>query len=660
MNFGIDFGTTSSSICYFNNVKKKYTLLNKNNSKKIPSKVYSHNNKYFTKHSKKFMEITYFKRDINKINFNKDNLELKKITKVYLEYLKDIINNNFKIKQNINGVFTVPTSYNHYHRSWYKNLLEEIGFNVNRIISEPSSAAIAYYNLHPERDQVLSEENDEKILVIDLGGGTTDISLLEKDGSFYQVIYNKGDLYLGGEDFTKELSSKLNLSLEEGERRKIENRYEDQKYYSNNLKKLDNLVKGIKREIKEYLKDIRDVILVGNGLKLLCISKLLEEEFPNKIRTCEEQEFLVSYGAGIIANELNNNSSELIIVDSTSLSLGIETADLNFSIIIPSNSPLPASGIRKYLPSDDNERDISLNIYQGEHSLAEDNEIVGELVVPSNPKIFVDSIYQIKLLLDLNGIIYVKIRDLSDKDYEYNKVLKFKKSDNIEDLKKSDKDNSNEREVRRLKYEIKYNITQIFYSLEENDLPRETIENIKEELEDLLEKSVDYPSCIKNKEILDKNYSHLQFTKNKEAYEEENTLPCEAKDYSDNLTNKYLREKLKNYLDLEIVINSKELKDIVENLLDNFDEYDLMEMREKIDEIDGVLETETPYKEFKELVLTIEYEVESDNLDLSELQKGLVLERITLEKEFIGEERDIDYLERINDFNRFCDDLINL
>ena len=657
INFGIDFGTTSSSICYFNNITKKYTLLNKNNSKKIASKIYSYNNKYFTKKADNFKEISHFKRDINKINFNNDNLELKNITKVFIEYLKDIINNNFRITENINSVFTVPTSYNHFHRSWYKNILEEVGFNVSRIISEPSSAAIAYYTLNHERD-ILNE--DDKILVIDLGGGTTDISLLEKDGSFYQVIYNKGDLYLGGEDFTKEMSSMLNISLKEAEERKLKNNNEDKKYYSKSLKRLENLIKSIKREAKEYLEEIMDVILVGNGLKLIGILDLLDEEFPNKIRTSEEQEYLVGYGAGIISNELNNASSELIIVDSTSLSLGIETIDLNFSIIIPSNSPLPASGIRKYLPSDDNEREITLRIYQGEHCLAEDNEIVGELIVPANPKIFIDSIYQIKLVLDLNGIIYVKIKDLSDKDYSYDRILKFRKSDNIEDLKRSEKDNSNEREVRRLKYEIRYNITQILYSLEETDLPREDKEMIKEELDELLEKSVDYVSCIKYKDILDTKYSHLQFTKIREAFDEENNLASEAKDYSDNLTNKYLKDKLRNYLDLEIIINSLDLKNMVENLLENYDDYDMIDIRDKIAEIDSVLETETPYKEFRELILTIEYEVESNNLELNDLQKSLILERITLEKEFISEEKNIDYEKKINSFNEFCEKLINL
>lgn len=653
INFGIDFGTTNSSICYFDNIKKKYSLLSKNNSYKIVSKVYSHKNKYFSKYSKNFREISYFKRHINKISFNKDNIKLKNLTKYYLNYLKEIINNNFKL-ENISSVFTVPTSYNHYHRSWYKNLLEELGFTVKRIISEPSAAAIGYYKMNNIKDL---PSDDDKILVIDLGGGTTDISLLEKDDNFYQVIYNKGDLYLGGEDFTKELCSNLCISFDDGEIRKKENRISDKIYYNNSLVKLGNLLKDVCNDIKSYLDSIKDVILVGNGLRLYGIKELLESIFPNKIRECDKQGYLVVYGASILSNELENTSSDLVIIDSTSLSLGIETIDLNFSIIIPSNSALPASGVRKYLPSDDNESEITLSIYQGERSLASENEMVGELIIPSNSNICIDSVYQVKLTLDLNGIIFVKIRDLSDKSYEYNGVLKFKKSDNIDNL--SQIDNSNEREYRRLKYEICYTISQIIERISETD-DEDEIKRVKRELDEISNNSIDYLSCVKYKSELEKKYGHLKYNKSKGIECKKNDiLESKMDDYSDNLINKYLRVKLESYLDIERVKNS-ELKDLVKNLLDNYDSYELYEIKSKIDEIDIVLENKTSYREFKELVLTLEYEIESENISLSEIQKKLILERLELDKEYIDKEYDMDYEKKINDLNKFCEDLLKI
>lgn len=657
MNFGIDFGTTNSSICYFNNQTKKYTLNRKNNSYKIPSKLYSHKDKLFTKFSKKFKEITYFKRDINQINFSNDNNpELEKIVSKYLQYLKDIIQKNFNETQ-INSVFTVPTSYNHYHRSWYKNILGNLGFNVKRIISEPSAAAIAYYHFNPSNKNT----EDDYTLVVDLGGGTTDISLLEKDDDFYQIIYNKGDLYLGGEDFTREMSTKLNLTMSQAEKRKILNNKDDIIYYQDTLNKLKNLLETIKNDIKDKINYISDVILVGNGLKLIGIMDLLEEYFPNKLRSSKKQEYLVAYGAGILSHELDNQSSELVIVDSTSLSLGIETADLNFSIIIPSNSSLPASGIRKYLPSDEEEEEITLTIYQGEHSLAQDNEIVGELIIPANPKQYIDSIYQVKLTLDLNGIIMVKINDLSDKTYYYNKVLKFKKSSQIETLQKSAQDNSNEREFRRLKYEIKFISKQIKYGLEESTLEDEEKEDIIKELNKLYDESIDYPSTIKNHEYLEKNFSHLQYSKNDQGQEENlNDLirldKQDNEDYSDNLTKIYLQEKIRNYLDLDKITDSPELLEIVTDLIDNFDGKELMEIKSKMNEIDEALNINTPYQEFKNLILEIEFELESDNLEVTEIQKINILERIELEKQYINKElEDINYLNKINNFNDFCE-----
>ena len=654
MNFGIDFGTTSSSICYFNPITKKYSLLKKNNYYKIPSLIYKYNNKLFHKYSQNFIEINYFKRQINKINFLIDNTtELSNIIKFYLNYLKDIIILNYpNIK--INSVFTVPTSYNHYHRSWYKNILTQIGFHVKRIISEPSAAAIAYYYFNPS--QIIDEE---LILVIDLGGGTTDISLLNKEDDFYQVIYNKGYLYLGGNDFTLEIKQKLNLNnIQDAEKRKLLNDPKDKIYYNDTLKKLEKLLDNIYNDINNKVNNIKDVILVGNGLKLFGIMELLNKYFPNKLRSSKEQEYLVSYGAGILSHELENKSSELIIIDSTSLSLGIETDDLNFSVIIPANSPLPASGIRKYLPSDDNEDEISLTIYQGEHSLAQDNEIVGELIIPTNPNKYVDSIYQVKLTLDLNGIIMVNINDISDKTYHYNKILKFEKSNNIESLQKLNQDKSNQREFRRLKYEIKFISKQIILSLEESNLNKEEKDVILVDLENIYQTSYDYLSVIKNRKYLETNYGHLQYSKkecNNENLNDLIRIDNNDNDYSDNLTKIYLQEKIRNYLDLEKIILSPDLLEIVKNLINNFDNLELVEIQLKIKEIDNALNITSDYQEFKNLILEIEYELESDNIDINIKQKQHLLERIELEKQYIKKElKDIDYNNKIEDFNDFC------
>ena len=655
VNIGLDFGTTSSSICYYNEINKKFTLLKKDRSSKIESKIYKYKNKFFTKYSKDFEVITYFKRLINNINFSLDNKytqELEDITKFYLSFLKDIITKNFHFEDLIPGVFTVPTSYNHYHRSWYKNILEDLGFKVKRIISEPSAAAIAYNYFSNEKI------TGEKILVIDLGGGTTDISLLEKDDDFYQVIYNKGDLYLGGDDFSKELSKNLNLSIDDGELRKLENNIDDIKYYKNSLKKLEDLLITIKKDINEHLEDINDVILVGNGLKLIGVMNLLEDYFPKKLRPSDNQEYLVSYGAGILSHELENNNSELIIIDSTSLSLGIETIDLNFSIIIPSNSPLPASGVRKYLPSDEIDDKIELKIYQGEHSLADDNELVGELIIPSNPKIYIDSIYQVLLKLDLNGIIYVKIKDLSDKDYNYEKVLKFKKSDNIKDLLRSSKDNNNNREFRRLRYEINYMIRNILSNLEDSLIEREEIEEKEKSLNNLLEKCVDYISCVKYKDEIEKKYGHLQYHEKKDGLDSNNINEIKDDTYSDSLTKKYLKSKLEGYLDLELVINSEELRGMIENYILNFESLELEELYEKINDIDELLESRDDYSEFKDLILSIEYELESNSLELNDKQLSLLLERVNLEKIYFERCNDVNYNNRIEEFNKFCEEII--
>lgn len=653
MNFGIDFGTTNSSISYFNN---KYKLLKKNNSYKIPSIIYQKDNKLFMRKGKLFKKISYFKRLINNLKINNlksEDLELRNYIKFYLEYLRGIITKNFNL-DNINGVFSVPTSFNHYQRSWYKDILEELNFNVKRIISEPSAAAIAYYHFN---NKTLPE--DSKILVVDLGGGTTDISLLEKDEQFYQVIYNKGDLFLGGEDFTKEISENLQISFDLAEERKKQNNIEDIKLYQNNLNKLKVLLLKIKEDIKDDLNIIEDVILVGNGLKLIGIKKLLEEEFPNKIRESKNQEYLVAYGTGIISNELENSNSELTIIDSTNLSIGIETADLNFSIIIPSNSPLPASGIRKYLPSDEDEREITLKIYQGEHSLAEDNQLVGQLKIPANKNIFIDSIYQLTLKLDLNGIIYLKILDLADKDYLYENILKFNKISDVDDLI-INKENNNEREIRRLTFEIKQIIERIKLNLDETELDEEEKNNIFEELDKLINKSIDYPSCVKNRKILDDKYIHLQFNIHKEDNIDDNNIKNINENYSDNLLNKYYQEKLSSFLDLEKIIENEDIYRMIKNILDEFDNYDLQEIKNTINDIENILHSEIDsFEEYKNLIFQIEYEIESGNIDINEKQKIEILNKIETEKPNLENKQEINYLDKINEFNQFCEDILN-
>lgn len=645
MNIGIDFGTTNSSIAYINNNKLK--LLQVKNKFKIPSIIYEFNNKLFTNYSNNFTKISHFKRQINNISYSQDNPKITEYVTFYLKFIKNIINKNllFNKIDNISSVFSVPTSFNHYHRSWYKNILESLDFNVTRIISEPSAAAIAYYYFEKKSEA-------EKIIVIDLGGGTTDISVLEKDDQFYQVVFNKGDLYLGGEDFTQEICNNLNIRWDDGEKRKLENNIDDIKYYSKNLEKLNNLIKIVLNNVN--LSEIDDIILVGNGLKLIGIMKLLKNYFGDKLRESEHQEYLVAYGTSILNKEINNVSSELIMIDSTSLSIGIETADLNFSIIIPANSALPATGVRKYLPSDENENEITLNIYQGEKSLAQDNEVVGKLIIPSNEKQYVDSLYQVMLKLDLNGIIYVKIKDLNDSNYYYDKVLKFKKSDN-KDLEIEDNEM---REFRKVKYEIKRIIQNIKLALEETNLTKEQKEAIIENIENLDNKSIDYLSVVKNKNDLLENYGHLQYSSTtNEINDKENNLNILTENYSDNLYLKYLKEKVQSFLDIEDVVNSESLKELINNLLENFNNLDISEINNKILDIENILENSDDYNEFKELIYFIEYQLESDNLDINEKQKNILLERLDIEKKCLVE-KDLDYKQKILNFNNFCNNLL--
>jgi transcriptional regulator NrdR family protein len=285
--------------------------------------------------------------------------------------------------------------------------------------------------------------------------------------------------------------------------------------------------------------------------------------------------------------------------------------------------------------------------------------LVGKLVIPANEKKYVDSIYQVILKLDLNGIIYVKIKDLSDKEYYYDKVLKFEKSENVEDLRELDSEDINKRDFRKNKYEMKKIIENIKLALLESKLEKEDMESIIEEIELLDKNSVDYVTSVKYVEELKEKYGHLQ-------YDVEKDVEIDVKkdvindNYSDNLYNKYLKDKLKAFLDLEKVDKSDSLKEIINNTLEEFDNFEQMEIKIKISEIESILENSDDlddYNEFKELIYFIEFQMESDNLDINEKQKISLEKRLLLEKSYL-ENTKLDFKEKINSFNLFCEKLL--
>jgi len=649
MIFGIDYGTTHSSISIF--LKDKIELLKKNNNVKLDSTIFEKDNLfYYDKNDYSLNKIRKIKRYINQISRENEDVlidnkySLKSLLSNYFDYLLSIIKKNFP-NEEIKTIITVPSYFNHHQRNFVKQLWEGKQVTVIRIISEPSSAVMGYYYYHPN-----NKEETQKVLTFDEGGGTLDISVLEKDEEFYQVIDHEGDLYLGGEDFTEEMKNKIGCTFSEAEGRKLLNKDDDIILYQNNLDKIRNIIEKLK--LRHNFDEIDEVIMVGRGSKLIGIKKLLEEYFPNKLRECEEQDNLVVLGAGYYGEVLNPNktiSTDLIMVDTTPLSIGIETADKNFSVIIPRNSVLPASGSRKYLPSEDDD-EITLKIYQGEKGLAEDNSLIEIIDIPANPNVFIDSVYKITLKLDLNGIIYLKTEDLNDNKYGIERILKHQKVKNIEDFEQTAEDiekfnkRSEKYLIRQMVLRIKDNLGQS--KIEDKDEILESLDSIINNLDDL-----ELNHLLKIKKDIEEQYGHLQYIKNETDYLND------KEDYSSQWKRDFLESKLKGFLD--ILTLSDSIKDLVNNSLENIGNINLEELEERVNQIENTFNENNHYNELKELVYYLEYTLENEKelLGLNEENENILLKEINRIKYLLINEN-LDWKKVLDDFNSFSENII--
>ena len=463
------------------------------------------------------------------------------------------------------AIITVPAYFNNKQRNDTMKAAKLAGIRVERIINEPTAAAMAYEH------EILKE--DLKFMVLDLGGGTFDVTILDSFEQILEVISISGDSFLGGEDFTQVLFNiflEKNSLIEEDltlneyayiynqvDRAKkllnINDKVEIQtvinKENKNTLitmdeyrKKLSNLIIKIKLAIDKALRggrvsmsEIEKVILVGGATRMPIIEEFIRAYFMRETGVKATEDFVcsslnpdqaIAYGAGIVTGikERKNIFKEKIMTDVCPFSLGIEVIGDKFSPIIERNMTIPTSREEYYVTVADNQKKIAINIYQGENLKASENMKLGELVanVPSAPKgqegVFVRFTY------DLNGILEVEVRNSTTHEIQ-NKII----SDNslseveIENIKlnfdklKIQPKNKSENQLlisrgNRIFGETSGNI-------------RKYIQSILEDFENTLVKSKEIEIVKKRQEInriLDKYDLELQINKNIDFIFDEN------------------------------------------------------------------------------------------------------------------------------------------
>ncbi len=468
---GIDFGTTNS-VCSVK-INKKIIYIEDVKKRLLPSVVFYENQKALVGNQIKNKSISdlifsvkrFFTDNPDQIIF--DQVSAKKtaidVSKEIFSYIKNL-SENF-LKQNIDDcVLTVPAYFDEKARSGIMRSAFLAGFNVRRLINEPTAAAFAYG---------LEKKKRGLFLVYDLGGGTFDVSLLELREGVFRVIGTGGDARLGGDDFDvlfaqsilkkffstnlSEIKNDLKIkivkkcqsikekflkkkkileSINIGEEERKVNIDKEllNKSVEEPINKTITIVENLLNECNVNISSVDGLILVGGSTRLEIIKNKLVEKFNIKIFSDLDPDLVVSCGAAMHGYELLNGSKNLLL-DVTPLSLGIETMGGLMEKIIPRNSPIPAIREQIFTTNENGQTSIKIKILQGEREVTSANNTLDEFVLSGlEPKPAGIPRIKVRFSLDVDGILFVSAIDESS-GKENNLVVKTNDQLSIQEMR---------------------------------------------------------------------------------------------------------------------------------------------------------------------------------------------------------------------------------